>query len=467
MKLLRLTLVVLFVAAWPAAFPALGAEPTTHLLWPNGAPGAVGTEDADKPSVTLYPAPKEMSTGAVMLVCPGGGYGGLANNHEGTQIAEWCNSMGVTAVVLKYRLAPRYHNPAPRQDVQRAIRFIRSQAKEWEVDPNRLAIIGFSAGGHLASTAATHFDSVTAEGDEIDKLSCRPDLAVLCYAVITMTKPFTHMGSRENLLGKTPDEALVEEYSNETRVTKETPPTFLFHTGEDTAVPPENSVLFYSALRKAGVVSEMHIYEKGGHGVGLAKSNPALATWPSRCADWLKGRGFFEPAKPVAATGTKEADTKEMGTKELKLSIVTFQVPESWTQVKPQTRIVEAEFAFPKAEGDEYEGRLTLMKAAGTAEDSLARWAGEFLYAKGSKLPMTEELKIGEVTAKIVEIRGAWKGTVFKPIPPRPDYCLRAVILPVGGQEGYFVKLVGPAKTIDERRKEFDAFVQSAVMAKP
>ncbi|HVC95389.1 MAG TPA: alpha/beta hydrolase, partial [Pirellulales bacterium] len=202
---------------------------------------------------------------------------------------------GVTAMVLKYRLAPRYHHPAPLKDAQRAIRLVRARAGEWKVDPRRIGILGFSAGGHLASTAGTHFDAGrTDAAEEIDRQSCRPDFLVLCYPVVTMTGEFTHVGSRNNLLGENADAKLVEYLSNEKQVTPETPPTFMFHTNEDSAVPPENSVLFYLALRRARVPAELHIYEKGRHGVGLAQKDPALASWPALLVTWLRGRGILE-----------------------------------------------------------------------------------------------------------------------------------------------------------------------------
>ncbi len=283
---------LLFVAVICVIPPfGLAAEPRVELLWPAGAPGAVGDEEADRPTLTIYAAPEEKANGAGILICPGGGYGGLAVDHEGLQIAEWMNSLGVTAGVLRYRLAPRYHHPAPMDDVQRAMRLMRAKAEEWQVDPARIGIIGFSAGGHLASTAATHFDDGAAKArDPIDSVSCRPDFAILCYPVITMELPTTHAGSRRNLLGESPDAALVALMSNDQQVTAETPPTFLLHTTEDTAVLPENSLLFYAALRKAGVPSELHIYEKGPHGVGLGRKFPGVGTWPETCEAWLRDR---------------------------------------------------------------------------------------------------------------------------------------------------------------------------------
>jgi acetyl esterase/lipase len=260
--------------------------PKTELLYPNGqAPGALGDEDRDKPSLTIYlPTNKTFSVPTGVIVCPGGGYQNLAMDHEGVQIARFLNSLGVAAFVLKYRLGPRYHHPVMLNDAQQAIRIVRGRAKEFGIEPNRLGIWGFSAGGHLASTASTHFS-----GPET-----RPDFAILSYPVISFTTPYTHQGSKRNLLGENPDPKLVENLSNELQVTKDTPPTFLFHTNEDTAVPPENSVLYYMALRKAGVPAEMHIYERGRHGLGLAQMDAAGGTWPARLADWLRTRGLLK-----------------------------------------------------------------------------------------------------------------------------------------------------------------------------
>jgi acetyl esterase/lipase len=270
------------------------SDPLVELLWPQGAPGAVGDTEKDKPSITIYLPPAQNATGAAVVVCPGGGYGHLAADHEGRQPAEFLNSLGVAAFVLRYRIAPRYHHPAPLQDAQRALRVVRARAKEWNVDSNRVGIWGFSAGGHLASSAATHFDSGNPDTkDPTERVSCRPDFAILSYPVITMEPPYTHMGSRNNLLGPDPAPELVENYSNEKQVRSNTPPTFLFHTSEDKAVPSENSVLFYQALRKAQVPAELHIYEKGRHGVGLASNDPVLSSWPDRLTAWLRQRGIL------------------------------------------------------------------------------------------------------------------------------------------------------------------------------
>lgn len=267
------------------------------LLWPGGAPGAVGGEDADKPGLWVFVPPAERATGAAVVVCPGGGYGTLALDHEGDQIARWLNSFGVAAFVLRYRHAPRYRAPAPLLDAQRAIRTVRVRAKECRVLPDRIGIWGFSAGGHLASTAGTKFDNGDPKApDPIDRVSSRPDFMILSYPVITFVNENMHRGSKRNLLGENPDPKLVESYSSELHVTPQTPPTFLFHTNEDTGVPPENSVLFYLALRKAGVPAEMHIFERGRHGLGLAQYDLAASAWPARLAAWLYTRGLLTVA---------------------------------------------------------------------------------------------------------------------------------------------------------------------------
>ena len=224
----------------------------------------------------------------------GGGYGGLAMDHEGVQIARWLNERGIAAFILKYRLGPRYRHPAPLQDAQRALRFVRSRAEDYAIKRDRLGIWGFSAGGHLTATAATHFDAGDRNAkDPIERESCRPDFVILCYPVISMKDPYVHKGSRRNLLGPNPDSALIEDLSNELQVTDRTPPTFLFHTDADRAVPAENSVLFYLALRKAKVSAELHIYQPGRHGVGLAQSDPILSSWSGRLSDWLHSRGML------------------------------------------------------------------------------------------------------------------------------------------------------------------------------
>ena len=278
--------------------------PQTLPLWDGKAPYAVGDTATDKPNVTVYRAPADKANGAAVVVCPGGGYAGLAMDHEGKQVAEFFNGLGVTAFVLKYRTAnkerPGPLHPAPLTDARRAIRLVRSRAKEYGIDPHRVGLMGFSAGGHLASTAGTHFHvGGLKNDDDVEKESCRPDFLILGYPVVTMEDGVTHAGSKRNLIGPKPDPKLVEELSNEKQVTKETPPTFIFHTSEDTAVVPENAIRFYLACKKAGVPVELHMYEKGRHGVGINPKGVSVGTdaWKHRLADWLKDRGVLDQKK--------------------------------------------------------------------------------------------------------------------------------------------------------------------------
>lgn len=285
----------------------LAAADELVKLWPNGAPGALGDDpEQDVPTLSIFLPKPELATGSAVVVCPGGGYARLAVDHEGREVAEWLNSIGVAAFVLKYRLGPRYQHPTMLNDVNRAVRVVRHGGSKWGVDPNRIAVMGFSAGGHLASTAGTHFDSGKADDpDPIERVGSRPDRLILVYPVIAMATPYTHQGSNRNLLGENPPEELVRSMSNETRVTPETPPTFLVHTNEDTGVPPENSLLFAMALRKAKVPLELHIFEKGPHGLGLGTGaklfnvdpNRAFQAWPKLCETWLKGQGFLDKSE--------------------------------------------------------------------------------------------------------------------------------------------------------------------------
>jgi acetyl esterase/lipase len=264
-------------------------------LWQGQAPGALGTDESDIPDLTVYlPRSVGPNTPAV-IVCPGGAYARLASNHEGRQVASFLNSLGIAAFVLKYRLGPRYHHPIELGDAQRAIRIVRANAAVWHLDPARIGVVGFSAGGHLAMSASTRFDAGrSAADDPIDRAGSRPDFAVLGYPVISMVEPWTHRGSRTNLLGDSPDPELAKSLSGELAVTPQTPPTFIFQTNEDTTVPAENAVYYYLALRKAGVPAEMHIFEKGPHGVGLANDNPALSAWSSLLANWLRVQGVIK-----------------------------------------------------------------------------------------------------------------------------------------------------------------------------
>lgn len=268
--------------------------PEKIVLWPDGAPGAKGTEPHDIPTLTHFPAAKRSQNSCAVVICPGGGYRHLANGHEGNDIAGWFNSLGVSAYVLNYRLAPHYQHPAPLQDVQRAIRYVRAHAKEHGVSEDRIGVLGFSAGGHLASTAATLFkEGDPNSADPIEKVSSRPDFAVLCYPVITFTDTTMHRGSRNNLIGENPSEELIQLLSTELQVTPQTPPVFLFHTWEDKGVPPQNSVMFYQAMLKNGVKGELHVFQPGRHGVGLGHEIQGTNQWSRLVELWLKNNGWL------------------------------------------------------------------------------------------------------------------------------------------------------------------------------
>jgi acetyl esterase/lipase len=291
----RALLLALLAAATVQAQQSTLVDGQTIPLWSGRAPGAIGNDESDIPALTVY-LPRTMAAATpAMIVCPGGGYVRLASNHEGRQVAGYLNSLGMAAFVLRYRLGPRYHHPIELGDAQRAIRMLRSHATEWRLDAARIGIIGFSAGGHLAMSASTMFDSGDARApDAIDRAPSRPDFAVLAYPVISMSAPWTHQGSKQNLLGDSPNADLVKQLSGENAVTKATPPTFIFQTNEDTVVPAENSLQYFLALRKAGVPAEMHVFEKGPHGVGLANDDVALSTWSTLLANWLRTRGVIK-----------------------------------------------------------------------------------------------------------------------------------------------------------------------------
>jgi acetyl esterase/lipase len=272
-----------------------GIEPgtKTELLWPNGAPGAKGNDANDKPTMTIYLPAKEKATGSAVVIFPGGGYRMVAIDHEGHQVARWLNELGIAAFVVDYRHRGRgYGHPAPIQDAQRAIKIVRSRSAEFGIEPNKIGVIGFSAGGHLASTAGTHFNEKFYEPvDANDSASARPDFMILIYPVISMGS-FSHSGSRSALLGGNPSQELADKFSNEKQVDSNTPPTFLVHATDDKTVPAENSISFYMACRKAHVPAEMHIWQKGEHGFGLGKSGTPVSRWPALCADWMDKMGL-------------------------------------------------------------------------------------------------------------------------------------------------------------------------------
>lgn len=296
--LLSCSSLVLGFAALATIALAASAPAEPFPLWPNGAPGARGTEPNDIPTLTRFAPAEGTANGASMLILPGGSYAGLAG-HEGQGYAEWFAARGVTAYVLKYRLGSAgYRHPVMLHDAARALRILRARARTEGLDPARIGIIGSSAGGHLASTLLTHFDAGQPDAtDAIERESSRPDLGILCYPVVTMGE-FTHGGSKYHLLDHNPSAELVHLLSNETQVTADTPPCFIWHTFEDNAVPLENSLQFAAALRRAKVPFELHVYEKGGHGMGLPWPGNNAPAWDAACLAWLKGRGFLGAATP-------------------------------------------------------------------------------------------------------------------------------------------------------------------------
>lgn len=307
-------LLVLAYAAVPAAVRAQGtattpgvgdsarstaavAQPAELPLWPGGAPGAIGDTPEDRPAVTPYLPPADRATGTAVVIFPGGGYDHLATDKEGVQPARWLNSLGIAAFVVRYRLGPRYHHPAMLADAARAVRLVRASANRWGVDPHRVGVLGFSAGGHMASTVGTHFDAgEPAAADPVDRESSRPDFMVLAYPVVTMDARWAHRGSRANLLGESPPPDLVRSLSNEMQVRPDTPPTFVVATTDDRSVPVENSLHLYEALKDAGVPAELHLFETGRHGFGLAAADPVLSSWPAQCERWMRRHGWLDPA---------------------------------------------------------------------------------------------------------------------------------------------------------------------------
>ena len=284
-----------------AAAGGAKGEPTPNgtvvPLWPGGAPGAQGNEDIDKPTLEIFLPAGGNPTRTGVVIAPGGGYAHLSMQKEGEDVARWLNERGVAGFVLKYRLGPKYHHPIELGDAQRALRMVRSRAAEFGLADDHIGMWGFSAGGHLTASAGTHFDAGnTSAADPIDRQGSRPDFLVLAYPVITLEDPYAHAGSRKYLLGDSPDPKLVSAMSIEKDVTAQTPPTFLFTTTDDKTVPVMNSVMFYSALVKAGVPAEMHIFQHGAHGAGLAPANPDLRVWPDLLIKWMRERGLAATA---------------------------------------------------------------------------------------------------------------------------------------------------------------------------
>ncbi|MBL3658016.1 alpha/beta hydrolase [Fulvivirga sediminis] len=273
-------------------------EPLEIALYPEGTPNALGNKTKDIPMLYYYPSAYEGVLKTAVVICPGGGYTHLAIEKEGFKMAQWFNSFGVSAIVLKYRLGgDGYKNPVPLQDVQQALRVVRSKAEEWHIATEKVGVMGFSAGGHLASTVATHWDlGDPLAKDQLQRLSCRPDFVILGYPVVTMEDDFTHKGSKKALLGDEPDADLVKKLSNETQINEKTPPAFIFHTYEDGAVPVQNSLQFYSAMVAAGVPGELHIYQKGGHGLGFGPESSSYFTWRETCSRWLENINMVDGA---------------------------------------------------------------------------------------------------------------------------------------------------------------------------
>jgi acetyl esterase/lipase len=282
------------------------AQQFTLKVWPDGAPDSNGitvpeekiegvrVQNVSEAEMYVYLPEKEKNTGAAVVICPGGGYIREAMDHEGFQMAKWLSERGVAGIVLKYRL-PNGHAQIPSEDAGRAIRMVRMKAEDWGIHSGKIGIAGSSAGGHLASTAGTRFDKGNpGSADPVERFSSRPDFMLLLYPVITMKEDFTHQGSRTNLLGAGNDWNKVRQYSNEMQVTAETPPAFLVLADDDKAVPPRNSIEFYSALKSFHIPAEMHIFAKGGHGFGMNKNNIPADNWPSLFLDWLKSTGFIK-----------------------------------------------------------------------------------------------------------------------------------------------------------------------------
>ncbi len=270
---------------------------TSESLWSGTPPLSTFSTEGDVPQLILTRVASPEPTAAIVIL-PGGGYHGLAMDHEGYQIADWFHSLGVTSAICTYRLRGKgndgkgYGHPVPMMDAQRAIQTLRARAKELNIDPNRIGVLGFSAGGHLCSTVSTHFAKIDESSDDpIARVSSRPDFSILCYPVITFGKPYTHLGSQRNLIGADPAPELLESLSNATQVTEQTPPAFLFHTAEDSAVPVQNSIDYFLACQQNNVPAELHVFPKGRHGVGLAKGLPGASQWPRLCEQWLKEIG--------------------------------------------------------------------------------------------------------------------------------------------------------------------------------
>jgi acetyl esterase/lipase len=305
----------LWYTVWISVFIFIGngnAQTTTIKVWPESIPGAkidTGYKEqtltvelnrlrilkVSEPQLMVYLPSKEKANGTAVIICPGGAYSRLAIDHEGWDVARWFNEMGVAAMVLKYRLPSdaimEDKSIGPLQDVQEAIRMVRRNAAKWNISSCKIGVMGFSAGGHLAGTASTMYNEKVYQSK--DTTSARPDFSILIYGVLSMQKDITHSGSQKNLLGENAPQSVVDKFSNEMHVTTKTPPAFIVHAADDPSVPIQNSVLYFLALKKAGISSELHIYEKGGHGFGLAIGRTSSeSNWPKACEEWMKGHGL-------------------------------------------------------------------------------------------------------------------------------------------------------------------------------
>jgi acetyl esterase/lipase len=300
--------VLKFLALIIILFPtAVLAQSDILKVWPDGVPGSIQSDTYVERSTTdngvisridrvtdpllyVFLSPADISTGYAVVICPGGGYGMLASNHEGFAVARWLNENGISAAILKYRLPSddimKDKSVGPLQDAQEAMRIMRRNAPEWNINPDNIGIMGFSAGGHLASTLSTHYDEKVYEA--LDETSARPDFSLLIYPVITMDASFTHRGSRVNLIGNDPSEDIVNHFSNELQIDADTPPAFLIHSTDDRTVPVRNSIVYFEGLKKNNVTAELHIFEKGGHGYGLAPDGGTESSWPGLCISWLR-----------------------------------------------------------------------------------------------------------------------------------------------------------------------------------
>jgi len=302
---MKVYLILISLFAWSLL---VNAQDHTIPLWNDTIPNYKANDEKEEfytaknlellkniqnPNITVYLPTKRSATGEAVIICPGGGYWVLAYHWEGRDIARALNAKGIAAIVLKYRL-PTSNNyivrhKSPLLDAQRAMRMVRYHAKDWNIKPNKIGIMGFSAGGHLAATLSTHFDKGNLQAkDSIEQVSCRPDFSILIYPVISFIGEFIHQGSAKALLGENPSKKLLNNFSNELQVTKETPPAFLVHSSDDPAVPVKNSLVYYEALQKNNVAAEMHIYPYGGHGFSLAIGKGHLSSWIDRCTDWIQ-----------------------------------------------------------------------------------------------------------------------------------------------------------------------------------